>query len=257
MRPAILHQVTVLVHGAPQILALTVDRDEDFVQKPRISESTLTSLQPPGVIGAELPAPLPNSFVRHDDAAFRQEILDIPEAQAVSVIQPDGVADDFRRKAMPKVAGSSNVHPGIYGSARPKRSIETTRFLVAADPAAAAAGAAATAAGGGGGGGAAISIATMCVVSCGVGRAIRSDIEIKRKIETNAAACAADESSVVGTLERWLSGRSTCPATSLNIGPTAAFNGPVRAGTVSELAAALFWRCFDDRKGLCDAEKGI
>ena len=93
--------------------ALTVDRDEDFVQKPRISESTLTSLQPPGVIGAELPAPLPNSFVRHDDAAFGQQILDIPEAQAVSVIHPDGVADDFRRKAMPKVAGSSNVHPGI------------------------------------------------------------------------------------------------------------------------------------------------
>ena len=25
----------------------------------------------------------------------------------------DGVADDFRRKAMPKVAGSLNVHPGI------------------------------------------------------------------------------------------------------------------------------------------------
>ena len=107
------NQVTVLVHGAPQILALTVDRDEDCVQKPRISESTLTALQPPGVIGAERPAPLPNRFVRHDDAAFGQQILDIPEAQAVSVIHPDGVADDFRRKAMPKVAGSSNVHPGI------------------------------------------------------------------------------------------------------------------------------------------------
>ena len=106
-------QVTVSVHGAPQILALTVDRDENFVQKPHISESTLTSLQPPGVIGAELPAPLPNGFVRHDEASLGKEILDIPEAQAVSVIQPDGVADDFRRKAMPKVAGSSNVHPGI------------------------------------------------------------------------------------------------------------------------------------------------
>ena len=61
----------------------------------------------------DLAQPLPNRFVRHDDAAFGQQILDIPEAQAVSVIQPDGVAYDFRRKAMPKVAGSSNVHPGI------------------------------------------------------------------------------------------------------------------------------------------------
>ena len=107
------NQVTVLVHGAPQILALTVDRDEDFVQKPRISESTLTSLQPPGVIGAELPAPLPNRFVRHDDAAFGQQILNIPEAHAVSVVEPDGMADDFGRKAMPMVAGPASVHPGI------------------------------------------------------------------------------------------------------------------------------------------------
>ena len=38
-------QVTVLVDRTPQILALTVDRGEDFVQKPRIVESTLSVLQ--------------------------------------------------------------------------------------------------------------------------------------------------------------------------------------------------------------------
>ena len=106
-------QVTVLIHRAPEILALTVNRDEDFVQKPRIAESALSALQPPGVVGAELPAPLPNGFVRHDEASLGKEILDIPEAQAVSVVQPDGVADDYRRKAMPKVARSASVHPGI------------------------------------------------------------------------------------------------------------------------------------------------
>ena len=41
-------QVTILIHSAPEILALTVDRDEDFVQEPRIAESTLSALQPPG-----------------------------------------------------------------------------------------------------------------------------------------------------------------------------------------------------------------
>ena len=102
-------QITVLIHRAPEILALTVDRHEDLVQEPRISESTLSSLQLPSVVGAELPAPLPNGFVRHDDAAFGQQILDIPEAQAVSVVEPDGMADDFGRKAMPKVAG-----PGVF-----------------------------------------------------------------------------------------------------------------------------------------------
>ncbi len=106
-------QVTVLVDRTPQILALTVDRDEDFVQKPRITEAALSSLQPPGVVGAELLAPLPNGFVRHDDAPFGQQVFDIPEAQTVFVVQPHRVADDVRRKAMPKVAGSSRVHLGI------------------------------------------------------------------------------------------------------------------------------------------------
>ena len=40
-----------------------VDRHEDFIQEPRISKSTLSSLQLPSVIGAELPAPLANGFV--------------------------------------------------------------------------------------------------------------------------------------------------------------------------------------------------
>ena len=56
-------QVTVLIHRAPEILALTVDRHEDFVQEPRISESTLSSPQLASVVGAELPAPLANDFV--------------------------------------------------------------------------------------------------------------------------------------------------------------------------------------------------
>ena len=75
-----INQVTVLVNRTPEIVALTVDRDKDSVQKPRISESTLSTLQLPGVVGAELRAPLPNGFVRHDDAPFGQQILDIPEA---------------------------------------------------------------------------------------------------------------------------------------------------------------------------------
>ena len=99
-------QVTVLVNCTPEILALTGDRAEAFVQKPRISESILSALQVPGVVGTERPAPRPHGGVRHDDASFGQQILDIPEAQAVSVVQPHGVADDVRRKAMPEVAGS-------------------------------------------------------------------------------------------------------------------------------------------------------
>ena len=49
--------VTVVVHGAPQLLALPGDRDAAFVQTPRSSESTVPSLHPPGVLGADLPHP--------------------------------------------------------------------------------------------------------------------------------------------------------------------------------------------------------
>ena len=106
-------QVAVLIHRAPEILALTVDRHEHLVQEPRISESTLSAFQAPRVVRAELPAPLPNRFVRDDDASFGQQILDIPEAETVSVVEPHGVADDVGRKAMPEVAGSTRCHPDI------------------------------------------------------------------------------------------------------------------------------------------------
>jgi hypothetical protein len=64
-------QVTILIHRAPEILALPVDRHEHLIQEPRISESTLSAFQAPRVVGSELPAPLPNRLVRDDDASFR------------------------------------------------------------------------------------------------------------------------------------------------------------------------------------------
>ena len=105
------NHVPVLIHRAPEIPALTGDRHENFVQEPRISKSPLPPLQPSRVVGAELLAPLPHGFVRHDDASFGQQVLDIAEAQAVAVVEPDRVTDDFRRKAMPQVVGTTSCHP--------------------------------------------------------------------------------------------------------------------------------------------------
>ena len=93
--------VAVLVHRPPEILTPTANRHEYFVQKPRVSELPLSSLQPPRVVGAELLAPLPDGLVRHGDAPFGEEVLYVPEAHAVSVVEPHGVADDLRQKAMP------------------------------------------------------------------------------------------------------------------------------------------------------------
>ena len=49
--------------------------------------------------GTELVALLANDFIRYDDATLGRQELDIPQARADQVIEPDGMANDFRGKA--------------------------------------------------------------------------------------------------------------------------------------------------------------
>jgi hypothetical protein len=51
-----------------------------------------------------------NGFVGDDDASFSQKIFDIAKAQTETVIKPDGMPDDFGRKAMAVVAGTTGFH---------------------------------------------------------------------------------------------------------------------------------------------------
>ncbi len=55
--------IAVLVDGTPEIVPLTPDGDEELVQVPRVAQSTLSPLEPAGVLGAELPTPLPDGLV--------------------------------------------------------------------------------------------------------------------------------------------------------------------------------------------------
>jgi hypothetical protein len=95
--------VAVLIHGTPEILLLAVDSNEDFVQVPNIAEAALTPLQSSGVLRSELLTPESNRFIRDDDSAFGEKILD-SEAQAETMINPDGIADDFWRETMTVIA---------------------------------------------------------------------------------------------------------------------------------------------------------
>ena len=52
--------VTILINGAPEILAFASDRDEDLVQVPRIAEATLPTLQATSVLRTKLEASKPN-----------------------------------------------------------------------------------------------------------------------------------------------------------------------------------------------------
>ena len=89
-----------MIHGTPQILLLAVDSNEDFVQVPNIAEAALTPLQFSGIVRTELLTPESNRFIRNDDSAFGEKILDISEAEAETMVNPDGIADDFWRVTM-------------------------------------------------------------------------------------------------------------------------------------------------------------
>jgi hypothetical protein len=74
---------------------------QNFVQVPNIAEAALTPLQFSGIVRTELSTPKSNRFIRDDDSAFGEKILDISEAQAETMVNPDGIADDFWRKRWP------------------------------------------------------------------------------------------------------------------------------------------------------------
>ena len=98
--------IAVLVDGAPEVAPLTPDGHEEFVQVPRAAQTTLSPLEPTGIRGTELLAPLSDGLVGNNNSPLCQEILDISEAQTEAVVEPDGVADDLRRESLPVTASS-------------------------------------------------------------------------------------------------------------------------------------------------------
>ena len=102
--------ITVLIHGTPKILLMTVNSDEKLIQVPSIPETTLLLLETPSKVGSEFPAPSPDGFIGNNNPAFGEEIFDITEAQAETVIDPHGVADDFRWKTVSVVTRLGAIH---------------------------------------------------------------------------------------------------------------------------------------------------
>jgi hypothetical protein len=94
---------SVLVHRTPRM------RMNTSIKMPGIAGLRSSPTQPLGEVGTELQAPMPDALMGHNDAAFRQYQLDVAQAEAEHVIQPDGMADDLGRKPM------SRTHGGLVG----------------------------------------------------------------------------------------------------------------------------------------------
>src|SRR5262245_24966422 len=103
-----LHQniedVIVLIHGAPQVMALAIDGQKDFVQMPLVTWLGASVLQLIGVILPKLQTPLADGLMGHVDAALEEEFLHVAVAQREAIIQPDAMANDLPREAVVLVA---------------------------------------------------------------------------------------------------------------------------------------------------------
>jgi hypothetical protein len=109
--------VSVLVNGAPETLPLTPDIHEKLIQMPNVTQSALSSPESPGIFGSELPTPLSDGLVADYDPALCQEVCNISEAQAESVVELNPMAYDLRWESISAIAGCLPIHqPSLHVS---------------------------------------------------------------------------------------------------------------------------------------------
>ena len=89
-----------VVDSAPQPVFPAADLDDHLVEMPartgaRTAAAKIAGDQPP-----ELQKPASYGLVRHVDAAFSKQILDIPKRKREPSVEPNRVLDDLGRKTM-------------------------------------------------------------------------------------------------------------------------------------------------------------
>src|SRR5262249_20455214 len=84
--------VIVLIHGAPQVMPLPVDRQKDLVQMPLVPWLGASTLQLIRIVLPKLPTPLADGFMGDIDPAFEQQFLHVAIAQGEAVVEPDAMA---------------------------------------------------------------------------------------------------------------------------------------------------------------------
>ena len=95
--------VSILIDGPPKIEALTLDGDEEFINVPDVAESSLFPTQSSGVGRSEFLTPIADRFVGDKGSSLCKQVFYVSKAQGEPMVQPNGVTDDFRWKAMPSI----------------------------------------------------------------------------------------------------------------------------------------------------------
>ena len=104
-----INNVAILVYSPPQIVLLAVDFHEDFIDEEGVAVTSVLALQSAGINRSEFYAPETDCFTADGDAALGQEIFDISVAEIETIVEPDSVGDDVRRKSVTFVS----IYPQI------------------------------------------------------------------------------------------------------------------------------------------------
>jgi hypothetical protein len=90
------HHLAIQIYSAPQVMLLTLDLDEDFIDVERVATALMLSFQPTSINSSEFDTPETDCFSADDDASFYEEIFNIAMTKVEAIIKPDGVGNDVK-----------------------------------------------------------------------------------------------------------------------------------------------------------------
>ena len=73
---------------------------EDFIDVERVAVSSVFSFQAPSVDSSEFDTPEADRFAANGDATFGEQIFNIPMTEIEAIVEPNCVADNFRRESV-------------------------------------------------------------------------------------------------------------------------------------------------------------
>jgi hypothetical protein len=100
----------ILIDGTPEIVLHASDSDEDLDHVPLVPWPWPAAAQAVGETRAEFLVPASYRLIGDHDAALSQEQLNMPQAEAEHVVEPDGVADDLGWEPMAVVGVGWRLH---------------------------------------------------------------------------------------------------------------------------------------------------
>ena len=91
---------TLLIDRSPQVMLPAVDLQKHFIQEPFVLSLRPSSFQLGGIGRTELIAPVPDGFVREENAAKGPHQFHITQAQSKVEVQPNALRSNLFRKSV-------------------------------------------------------------------------------------------------------------------------------------------------------------